>query len=364
MEKFKVSSLPLRDVISDIAEELGAPFTKHCGIFQVNIPERYGQGTITGTDFEGGMGLIRYDCLFEENIVIEYTLDRIHPVKFLFCLHGEISHNFMDEMEWHEIQQHKNAIVASSAHHGHRIRFRAGERAIFTSLEIERRSFQGKISCEPDTVAESWQDMLNDISAKNTFYHDGFYSLMLSDIFEQWDRYAGTGFLNKLYLEGMALQILVLQITQFQDDIKSEGKKTVLRKSELNQMVKAIKFIEDRLEDLPNIDAIAAEIGLNANKLQQGFKELYGKTVNLYIREKRLETARTLLLNTDYTLSIIASEVGYKSQSYLSKMFREAYGVQPSEFRRKRERKKILPDALLGGDGLYSRLDEISKLKK
>jgi len=182
--------------------------------------------------------------------------------------------------------------------------------------------------------------MLNDITAKKTFYHDGFYSLELSRIIDEWDKYPEGDWLKSLHLEGLAYRILVLQITQFQDDLKSEGKKTMLRKSELNQMLKAIHIIEERLEDLPTISEIASEVGLNDNKLQQGFKELFGKTVNLYIREKRLESARTLLINTDQTLSTIASTIGYKSPSYLSKMFRDEYGVKPSEFRRHRESKR------------------------
>lgn len=349
MKKLHASSLPLRDVISDFARGFGTDFTHSCGIFQVNIPERFGSGTIVGADFSNGLGLIRYDCLFHEDVIFEYTLDRIHPVKFLFCLKGEISHKFMDETSWHQIPKYKNATVASSSHHGHSIQFIAGQRTVFTSLELERRKFQGKISCELDTVAKSWKDMLNDITAKRTFYHEGFYSLRISEIFEEWNLYDNNDFLKILYLEGLAYRILVLQINQFQDDLKSEGKKTLLRKSELNQLMKAVKIIEDRMEDLPTIGEMASEVGLNSNKLQQGFKEIFDKTVNLYIREKRLEIAKTLLLNTDETLSSIASTVGYRSQSYLTKMFRETYGVLPSEFRRNKELKRFQPNGTLDG---------------
>lgn len=345
MKKLTVSSLPLRNVISDIAHELDTDYVKSCGIFYVRIPEHFGQGTIAGTDFDDGLGLIRYDCTFKEDVTIEYSVDKVHPVKFLFSTVGEIQHKFLDESIWHGILQYKNAIVASSAHHGHCIRFGAGLRTVYTSLELDRRRFQSKISCEPSSIDKSWREMLNDVGAKKTFYHDGFYSLELSQIIDKWDTYPEGDWLRKLHLEGLAYKILVLQITQFQDDIKSEGKKTLLRKSELNQMLKAVKIIEDRMEDLPTVEEIASEVGLNPNKLQLGFKELLGKTVNLYIREKRLETARTLLQSTDQTLSAIASTVGYKSQSYLSKMFREVYGIQPSEFRKNREWKSIRPDS-------------------
>ncbi len=346
MQKLKVSSLPLQEVISDIANEFETNYSQNCGIYQVCIPEHFGKGTITGADFDDGLGLIRYDCLFKEDIVFEYSIDRIHPVKFLFAMEGEISHKFMNESLWHQIPRHKSAVVASSEHHGHSIQFIGGERTEFNSLELERRKFQGKISCETRTIAKSWREMLNDVTAKKTFYHDGFYSLKLSEIFSQWDNYHENNFLKKLNLEGMAYNILVLQIEQFQDDLKAEGNKTLLRKSEMKQLFNAVKIVEDRLGDLPAIGEIASEVGLNANKLQQGFKELFGKTVNHYIREKRLETARTLLLNTDHTLYSITSIVGYKSQSYLSKEFKAMYGVLPSDFKRKHEKKNEFSDEL------------------
>ncbi len=341
MKKIKVSSLPIQNVISDIARELGTDYSKSCGMFRVDIPKSHGQGTISGTDFADGLALIHYNCSFDMDLVIEYSIDKVHPVKFLFSLEGEICHSFENESIWHRISKYKNAIVASSAHHGHRIRFAAGEHLIYSSLELDRRKFQSRIQCEPVTIAKSWREMLNDVTAKETFYHDGFYSLELSRIMEEWDRYPEGDWLKTLNLEGLAYRILVLQIKQFQDDIKSEGKKTVLRRSEMGQMLKAVNIIEENLEDLPTIGNIAREVGLNSNKLQQGFREILGKTVNDFITEKRLESARSLLSNTDLTLSTIASTIGYRSNSYFSKKFRETFGVLPSEFRKNREQKRI-----------------------
>lgn len=341
MEKLTVSSLPIRNVISDIAQELGTDYTENCGIFQVNLPEPYGRGSISGVDFDDGLGLIYYDCIFDKDIVFEYSVDKVHPVKFLFSLEGEIKHSFINESNWHHISKYKNAIVASSAHHGHRIRFMAGERLIYSSLELDRRRFQSKIRCEPLSITKPWREMLNDVTARKTFYHDGFYSLALSEIMEEWNKYTDGDWLRTLHLEGIAYKILVLQIKQFQDDIKSEGKKTMLRKSEMNQILKAVQIIEERLEDLPTIGEIAREVGLNTNKMQKGFKEILGKTVNDYITEKRLSTARLLLLNTDYTLSTITSIIGYKSHSYFSRKFQETYGALPSEFRKNRDPNRI-----------------------
>ena len=347
MEIIKVSSLPLKDVLSDIAREFSVEMEEECGMYTVRLPKRLGHGIINASDFDGGLGLIRYDCCFEMDLTFEYSLDKVHPLKFLFCLEGEISHNFSNENVWHEIPQHKNAMVASSSHHGHRVSFRAKKRTIYTGLEIERRKFQAKMSCNPTSIAKPLRNLFNDFTAKKTFYHDGFYSLQLSELFGLWDTYEKSDFLKPLFLEGLAYRVLVGQIKQFHDDIKSDGSKTLLRKSELNQMRKAISIIDEQLEDVPTISEIASEVGLTPSKLQQGFQELFGKTVNNFIKQKRLETARTLLLNSDDTVSSISRTVGIKSFSYFSKIFIEAYGIAPSEFQKKRDRKKVDPDKFI-----------------
>ena len=334
MIRLTVSSLPLKDVISDLADALQTNFSQHCGIYILNIPPAFGTGIVAASDFENGLGLIQYDCTFDQDVVIDYSVDKVHPVKFLYCMEGDMNHKFGDESIWHEIPKFKNAIVASSAHHGHSVRFKAGKRLLYNSLELDRRAFQAKIACDPVSISSIWRNMLNDVTALKTFYHDGYYSLQLATIFEEWTKFDENDFLKKLYLEGIAYKILVLQIDQFQDDIKSDGKKTVLRKSEVYQLSKAVKLIESQLEDLPTIQEIAAEVGLNANKLQQGFKDLFGNTINGFVRQKRMETARTLLLNTDYTLQNITGMIGFQSQSYFSKIFREFYGILPSEFRK------------------------------
>jgi AraC-like DNA-binding protein len=61
---------------------------------------------------------------------------------------------------------------------------------------------------------------------------------------------------------------------------------------------------------------------------------MYGLTVNQYIQQTRISLISTLILNTDYSMSDIVHLTGLTSKSYLSKIFREAYGKSPSQFRK------------------------------
>jgi AraC-like DNA-binding protein len=48
---------------------------------------------------------------------------------------------------------------------------------------------------------------------------------------------------------------------------------------------------------------------------------------------RRVDRVRLLLAETDLPLRAIAAEVGYASEFYLSRQFRERTGMSPREFR-------------------------------
>ena len=189
------------------------------------------------------------------------------------------------------------------------------------------------MNCELKSLSNPLKILLTDIAAKETFYYDGFYSLELADLFREIHTFEEKDYLKKLFLEGTAYRILVLQILQYQDDLNNEG--TVIRKAELKQLEKAVKLINERISDLPTIEEIGLEVGLNPKKLQKGFQELVGSSVNTYVQKRRLETAKTLLTNTDKPLAEISDIIGYKSSGYLTKVFKVDYGMSPSEFRKR-----------------------------
>lgn len=84
-------SIPLKDVIKNLAQQLGTNVQQNCQEYSLIIPEKYGRGSISGINFQGGMGMVIYNCYFHEDLEIRFIVDKIHPLKFLFCERGEIT---------------------------------------------------------------------------------------------------------------------------------------------------------------------------------------------------------------------------------------------------------------------------------
>ena len=334
MIAIEVNSLPIGEVMSDISEAFNTTFSVSCGEYLLNIPPEIGEGNIKGVNFDGGMGILQYDCLFNQDVELQFTVKEVHPVKFLYCLEGQLRHRFEGSEEEHEIDQYQEAIVSSDFHRGHILTFQAHMKTVINSLEITRNVFQNKMKCELITMNIDLQNLFNDIKAEKLFYHEGYYSLKLADLFREMQSFEGKDFIKKIFLEGKAFQMLTEQILQYEDDSFDSSKRSILRRTEIKQVEMAVHLIKKQISELNNISDIAGDVGLSPNKLQEGFQNLYGTTVNKYIQKIRLDLIKDFVLNTEYSMSEIAHMSGLSSKSYLSKIFKEEYGKSPSDYRK------------------------------
>lgn len=158
--------------MQDISKAFGTTFNESCGEYYLDIPDHIGRGNIRGINFDGGLGIIQYDCLFHEDVEFQFMVNEVHPLKFLYCLEGALKHSSENTEQMHTIVQYQEAVVASDLFNGHILRFSTKTRTIVNSLEITRKIFQQKIKCNLVTMADTLQNLFNDTEAKKTFYHD------------------------------------------------------------------------------------------------------------------------------------------------------------------------------------------------
>lgn len=68
--------------------------------------------------------------------------------------------------------------------------------------------------------------------------------------------------------------------------------------------------------------------------LSQAFRASYGEPLGQFVRRIRVERAATALKETNKSLIQIAFESGFCDQSHFCRIFRNATGFAPREFRR------------------------------
>jgi len=80
------------------------------------------------------------------------------------------------------------------------------------------------------------------------------------------------------------------------------------------------------------VEWLASEVGLSARQLQRRLQALTDLTAASFIKTMRLEHAAMLLAESDLQVQEVADAVGYADANYFSRLFRQAYGMPPSEY--------------------------------
>lgn len=79
---------------------------------------------------------------------------------------------------------------------------------------------------------------------------------------------------------------------------------------------------------------MADRFGISESSFKLYIKGILGDSYLSYFRKKRMEKAAELLESGNLKVIEIANAVGYENQGKFAKVFAEAYGVSPLEFRR------------------------------
>lgn len=100
-------------------------------------------------------------------------------------------------------------------------------------------------------------------------------------------------------------------------------------------VMKAKEYIDSNFTEDCTLSGIAEHVHLSPNYLHKLFKSHMGHSPYEYLLEKKIGLAKRLILSGTYSLSEVALEAGFSSQSHFNKIFKKATGQTPADFRRK-----------------------------
>jgi len=107
---------------------------------------------------------------------------------------------------------------------------------------------------------------------------------------------------------------------------------------------RAILLIEQMIEDPPTLARLSGHVGVSERQLHRLFKREYGIGPSAFARQYRLLHGRHLLEETTLCIADIAMECGFSDLSHFHRAFLGAYGLRPSELRKRTRR----PDPVAG----------------
>jgi AraC family transcriptional regulator len=132
---------------------------------------------------------------------------------------------------------------------------------------------------------------------------------------------------GRLYLDGLSLAVASRVVTQHSSLANRKmAEREGLSDGRLRQV---LSFIEEHLADDLSLERIADVAGISATHLKVVFRGSMGLPVHRYVIRRRVERAKTLLMETDSSVTEIALAAGFSHQSHMARHMRRILGVAP-----------------------------------
>lgn len=96
-----------------------------------------------------------------------------------------------------------------------------------------------------------------------------------------------------------------------------------------------IGFVSENFNKSISSKSVADALHIDGSYFCRLFKSNFGCNFQDYLSRYRIEKAKTMLKNSDLTVSEISESVGFNSFSYFTKCFREYTSLTPSQYRKK-----------------------------
>lgn len=98
---------------------------------------------------------------------------------------------------------------------------------------------------------------------------------------------------------------------------------------------KVKRIIRNEYSQDISLDYLAKSVGLAPSYLSYVFKRETGENLIKYLTDYRMEKAKQMLDDGSVKIIQVAKQCGYENQSYFNRLFKNTYGLTPSQYREK-----------------------------
>ena len=105
-------------------------------------------------------------------------------------------------------------------------------------------------------------------------------------------------------------------------------------KRDLDRMKVMLQYIYAHYSEPVTLDDIAATAGISTRECARCFRRAINRPPVRFLIEYRAQMAAMMLIRTDNSISSIAEQCGFVSDSYFGKIFKEIYNCTPRDYRK------------------------------
>lgn len=135
--------------------------------------------------------------------------------------------------------------------------------------------------------------------------------------------------LTKDVLADLALQELIVQISQSQNVTAINNNRTMEQNSYLTEI---LAYIQANLTAKINLQDIANKVGLSTTSFYRLFKRELGMSPLEYIMLERIKLAKQLLKDQNAYIKNVCYETGFEDSNYFIRAFKLHEGITPKQY--------------------------------
>jgi AraC family transcriptional regulator len=137
---------------------------------------------------------------------------------------------------------------------------------------------------------------------------------------------------GRFYLDGLALAVASRLVARHSSVAESPQERNEGLSG--HRLKHVLSFIEEQIAEDLSLTQIATVAGVSVSHLTTLFKRSMGIPVRQYVILRRLERAKTLLMQDNMSMAEIALATGFAHQSHMARHMRRAAGMPPRLMKR------------------------------
>ncbi len=153
---------------------------------------------------------------------------------------------------------------------------------------------------------------------------------IMAAIEQEWNHYDEY---SDTIIEGLVIQFFV---TVLRGQSVSPDLDSVLKEKHL-PLINALYYIQQHYAEDPSLQETADAVHVSGSYLSRLFRNDLETTYSGFLTEIKLSHAMRLLLNTNLSVSQVASQCGYQNSNYFCDSFKKVLGLSPLKFKKSRK---------------------------
>ena len=147
------------------------------------------------------------------------------------------------------------------------------------------------------------------------------------------------GYLKK---NAMLHSLMYLLLTYFKEP---RNQSSVKSQKYIDRLRVVLDYVEENYREPLTLQGVADHFSVSMEYLARILKKYTGNTFKTHLNQVRVSKAFRDLLETDYSVLEIAMRNGFSDTRSLINVFRDTYGMTPSQYRKKNARREAAKEA-------------------